>query len=418
MENTLVNGQLEMLLKDLTSEPDLKPSSNIISLSANDLASILFKISSDVRKEVTVDQILENAVNLLGELGLGERILLFQVNRDGTKALLTHYWESPYLAKFNPIGFQLDIRDAPLFKFFHLNTNHILQVEDLSKYMSLPNYLLRNKFKAFFIRLKTQSLLVATGSSHRFKVALNLQFCTKGVLWSNEIEKVLQSVVDLLANAIEQYADKRKKETLQKNLAVLQERAIREQEELLRQFASDVHDLPCSIIPKLKTAIHKKDFKECEKLADELHNNLRQLINEYVIPDVSLLGFGSAIYQFINGFKKSYKGNVTIEMPQEEINLSAKKSIELFKVVKEWFCNIEKHSEATIVNFSLSKINENYILLTITDNGKGFDVENTKILGYGILNIKHRLNIIKAKHEIKSDAGRGSAIKIQICSDD
>ncbi|GEM_PF-3000687 len=418
MEDILSKGRADGLFDLPPNEPNLKTSSNIITLSSNEIADISVKISSYIRKELSIDQLLENSVKVLAEAGIAERLLLFQTNSESTRALLTHYWESPYVPKFNPVGFQLDLRDVPLFKLFRLNTNHTIQIEDFSKYLPLPNYLFRNKFKALFIKLKTNSMLVTTGSSQKVKVALNLQFSTKEVIWSNEIEKFLQSVVDQLATAIDQYLDKRKKEVLQKNIIQLQEKAIREQEGLLRQFASDVHDLPCTIIPNLKKAIKEKDFTESERLVDELHNNLRQLINEYIVPDVSILGFGSTLYQFLNGFKKTYKGTVNIEMPNEEIILSNRKDIEIFKVIKEWFCNIEKHSESTEVNFKLEKPNDNYVLITITDNGKGFDINNTKNLGYGILNIKRRLREINAKFEIASGVNKGSSIKIQIATID
>jgi two-component sensor histidine kinase len=418
MENILSQGPVDGLFQVVSNEPDLKASSNIITLSSNEIADISVKISSYIRKELSIDQLLESSIKVLAEAGIAERFLLFQTDNENTKALLTHYWESPYVPKFNPVGFQLDLRDAPLFKLFRLNTNHTIQIEDFSKYLPLPNYLFRNKFKALFIKLKTRSMLVTTGSSQKVKVALNLQFGTKEVIWSNEIEKFLQSVVDQLATAIDQYLDKRNKEVLQKNIIQLQEKAIREQEGLLRQFASDVHDLPCTIIPNLKKAIRDKDFIESERLVDELHNNLRQLINEYIVPDISILGFGSTLYQFLNGFKKSYKGKLAIEMPNEEVMLSNRKDIEIFKVIKEWFCNIEKHSESTEVFFKLEKPNENYILITITDNGKGFDITNTKNLGYGIQNIKRRLNEIDAKFEISSEVGKGALIKIQLSTID
>lgn len=416
MQQTLVkvNGQIETLIKELTYEPRLREDSNIILLTSNELADISLKISRVIRKGLPTDQLLENTIKVLGEAGIAERVLLFQINEDGTKALLTHHWESPYVPNFNPVGFQLDLRDAPLFKLFHLNESRTLQIEDFSKYLALPNYLFRNKFKALFIKLKTKSLLVTTGSTGKIRVALNLQFCTRDVIWSNEIEKVLQSILDQLTLAIEQSSDKRKKESLQRNIIQLQERAIREQEELLKQFASDVHDLPCSIIPNLKSAIREKDFLESERLVDELHNNLRQLINEYVVPDISLLGFGSTIYQFINGFKKTFGGKVVVEMPNEEIALSQRTAFELFKVIKEWFCNIEKHSEATEIHFNLKKLNDCYFLITIRDNGKGFDVKNTRNLGYGILNIRRRLRDINSKFEIQSEITKGSALKIQV----
>lgn len=415
METLLIEGQLQSLLQEVFTKPELKINSNIVSLTSNELANVSLKVSSYIRKELPLDQLLESTITILGEAGIAERILLFQVDSEGNKALLTHHWESPYIQKFNPVGFQLDLRDAPLFKLFRLNTNHILQIEDFSKYLSLPNYLFRNKFKALFIKLKTRSLLITTGSSQKVKVALNLQFSSREAIWSNEIEKLLQSVIDQLAVAIEQSSEKRKKEILQRDIVKLQEKAIREQEELFRQFASDIHDLPCSIIPNLKQAIKNKDLATCEKLTNELHNNLRQLINEYALPDINLLGFGSTIYQFINGFKKSFKGKIIVELPNEEISIANKKAIELFKVIKEWFCNIEKHSEASEVVFSLKSLNNDYILITITDNGKGFDLTNTKNLGYGILNIKRRLSDINAKFDIRSKVREGATLKIQAC---
>ena len=415
MESTIATGRFEALIKELAFEPELKEDSNITSLTSNELTDILLRVSGDIRKGLPLDKLLENVVSILGQAGIAERVLLFQINSESTKALLTHYWESSYVSKFNPVGFQLDLQDVPLFKLFSLNERRTFQLEDSSKYLVLPNYLFRNRFKALFIRLKTKSLLITTGSTDKVKVAINLQFCTREVIWSNEIEKLLQSVVDQLAIAIEQFSDKRKKETLQKNIILLQENAIREQEELLKQFASDVHDLPCSIIPVLKKAIREKDFNECERLVDELHNNLRQLINEYIVPDISLLGFSSTIYQFVNGFKKTFKGTVQVEMPNEEVSLSQRKSIELFKVIKEWFCNIEKHSEASKVNFALRKLNDCYFLIIMSDNGKGFDTNNTRNLGYGILNIKRRLKDLGAKFDIQSSINKGATLKIQFC---
>lgn len=418
MQNTLVNinvnGRIESLLQELYIKPELKEDSHIVLLTSNELAEISLKISRDIRKELPLDQLLRNVISILGEAGIAERVLLFQIDDNGSKAELTHHWESPYVSTFDPLGFQLDLRDAPMFKLFHLNESRTLQIEDFSRYFVLPNYLFRNKFKALFIKLKTKSLLVTTGSTDKIRIAINLQFCSREVVWSNEVEKLLQSVSDQLAVAIEQSSDKLKKESLQRNIIHLQEKAIREQEELLRQFASDVHDLPCSIIPNLKQAIKDKDFALCEKLTDELHNNLRQLINEYVIPDINLLGFGSTLYQFINGFKKSFKGKIFIELPNDEINLPQKTAIELFKVMKEWFCNIEKHSKATEVHLKLEKIGDKHFLISISDNGIGFDTSNTRNLGYGILNIRRRLSDVNAKHEIKSELNKGSILKVQV----
>ena len=411
MEQTVLKNHIQYLMKELSSGPELKEDSQIILLTGNELANILLKVTSDIRNEIPIDELLENTISLLGKAGIAERVLLFQVNNELTKLSLTHFYSSSYLSRFDLIGFQIDLGDIP---FFNLTKNPTVQIQDFSKYLSLPNYIFKNKVKALFIKLKTKSLLFTIGSAKKVSVALNLQFSTREVIWSNEIEKIVQSIADQLAMAIEQYTEKKKKESLQKNIIEIQNTAIKEQEELLRQFASDLHDLPCSVIPPLKKAIKNKDFNECERLADELHNHLRLLINEHVIPDIHLLGFIGAIYQFLNAFKKTFKGNLRIDLPDEEINIPQKKAIELFKVIKEWFCNIEKHSRATEVNFRIKKLNDYYVLIFIGDNGVGFDVNDTKNFGFGIINIKRRLEETNSKFEIKSALNKGSTLQIQL----
>lgn len=417
MESIITKGQIQSLIDGLFLQPILKENSNIISLTSNELADISLKVSKHIRSDQSLDQLLENIISLLGNAGIAERVLLFQLNNDNTKALLIHYWESPYVPKFNPVGFELDLSDLPFLKIFNTNPKHSLQIEDISRYLALPNYILKNKLKALFLKLKSKSLLVTTGNSENIKIVLNIQFCTRNIIWSNETEKVIQSVIDQLAGAIQSHSDKKKRENLQRNITELQEYAIKEQEELLRRFASDLHDLPCSIIPNLKRAIKNKDLEECERLVNDIHNSLRQLINEYMVPDINLLGFVNTLYQFINGFKKTFKGNVIVELPDEEINIPHKKATELFCVVREWFCNIEKHSCADIVEFRLKKSNDYYLLITISDNGKGFDTGNTKSLGYGILNIKRRLLETNSKFEIKSEVNKGAVLKIQTATD-
>ena len=406
---------IEFLIKGLAEQPTIKNTSNIVSLTSNELADISLKISQYISKEVKLDKLLENTVLLLGQAGIAERVLLFQIDNDGQQALLTHYWESQYATKLNPVGLQFNLSDLPLSKFFDLQKSCTVQIEDLAKYLVLPSHLFKSNFKALFLKLKTKSLLVSTGTTQKVKLALNLQFCTREVIWSNEIEKVLQSIINQLALAIEKFSDKKNKESLQDNIVLLKESVDKKQEEIYRKFAGDLHDLPCTIIPNLRKAIQGKDFTECEKLVEELHNNLRTLINQYSVPDINFLGFVGTVYQIVNGFKKMFTGSIIIEFPNEEINISHNKALEIIKVIKEWLCNIEKHSKATQVKLVLKKLNDYYILIYISDNGVGFDV-NTKNQGFGLSSIKKRLFEINSRYEIKSEINNGSSLRFQVCT--
>ena len=149
-------GQVDTLIQEINNNPEITEKSNIISLTSNEIADILLKITKEIRKDFSVDVLLENIVSILCNAGIAERVLLFQVKREPQRALLTHYCEDGYVPNFNPIGFQLDLLDVPMFKLFDLSKKRNLQIEDMSKYIKLPNYLFRNKFKALFIKLKSR----------------------------------------------------------------------------------------------------------------------------------------------------------------------------------------------------------------------------------------------------------------------
>ena len=88
--------------------------------------------------------------------------------------------------------------------------------------------------------------------------------------------------------------------------------------------------------------------------------------------------------------------------------------IKTYNIIQELVNNILKHSQA---NNALIKISENdhKILVTITDNGIGFDVTNilTKE-GIGINQIEARIQMMQGYFQIDSKKGEGTKITIEL----
>ena len=81
---------------------------------------------------------------------------------------------------------------------------------------------------------------------------------------------------------------------------------------------------------------------------------------------------------------------------------------------KEALNNIIKHSKAQNATIELNSDDKN-IYLNISDNGYGFDyVENKKLCGNGISNMKERVNLLNGNVEITSQKGKETTIKINI----
>lgn len=411
MVNSLSTPEINSILDvsvNTSSSRDLRT----ISLSANEIANLLLQISHLISDENTIDDIIENTIRMIGESGIADNVLFFQSLEGNPKSILTHFWSSPYFSGYNPVGAEINFESIPTFKF--VSSKDTFQINSLETILSLPNYIFKNKYKAFFLRLKSKSMLVSNGSKKQNKISIMLISSSCDLVWSNEIEKLLQAIVDHIGIAANENLKRIKIEDLQRNVIKIQEKALKEKEDLLREFAGNIHDLPCSIIPSIKEALRRKDFDLCEKLVDDLYGDLRQLINEYIVPDLELLDFGSNLYQLLNGVKKTFKGVIDISIIEDEIYLDKKAALEILKVLKEWFCNIEKHSCAGLVSFKFEVAqNKNYRII-ISDNGKGFDVNDVINIGYGILNIKKRLSDIGAIYDISSINSVGSTLTIQI----
>ncbi|MEP7107154.1 MAG: PAS domain S-box protein [Ferruginibacter sp.] len=82
----------------------------------------------------------------------------------------------------------------------------------------------------------------------------------------------------------------------------------------------------------------------------------------------------------------------------------------IYRIIQEQMSNILKHAEASRVELELIK-NDHNLLLTISDNGKGFD-PSAKRKGIGLKNIKHRAEIYDGIVHIVSTPGNGSKMEI------
>ncbi|RZA01013.1 MAG: hypothetical protein EOP47_12215 [Sphingobacteriaceae bacterium] len=81
---------------------------------------------------------------------------------------------------------------------------------------------------------------------------------------------------------------------------------------------------------------------------------------------------------------------------------------ELYLFCKEAINNAIKYSDATELVLSTNK-NQDYVLLAIIDNGKGFDATSS-YTGNGIKNMQHRAKEMGAQLQINSDAGNGTSL--------
>jgi signal transduction histidine kinase len=89
----------------------------------------------------------------------------------------------------------------------------------------------------------------------------------------------------------------------------------------------------------------------------------------------------------------------------------------LYRVALEALNNVAIHAQASAVAVQIKKLPE-CVCLTITDNGKSFDVKRvlrTKGNGHlGLLGMRERLEMVGGKFSIKSVPGHGTTVTARI----
>ena len=86
----------------------------------------------------------------------------------------------------------------------------------------------------------------------------------------------------------------------------------------------------------------------------------------------------------------------------------------LFRIAQEAIQNGLKHSEATEITVRLAYYDTAF-KMTISDNGKGFDVDNDKLKqGVGVLGMRHRAKIAGGALDIFAEPGKGTRVEVRL----
>lgn len=95
-------------------------------------------------------------------------------------------------------------------------------------------------------------------------------------------------------------------------------------------------------------------------------------------------------------------------------SLSPKRMRQLFYIFREALTNIEKHSEASQVSIEIGW-EKDCLLLTVSDNGKGFDPFNIQYGShYGLKFMRERTELLNGSMNIHSALGSGTKLMIKV----
>ncbi|HET6255762.1 MAG TPA: GAF domain-containing protein [Puia sp.] len=126
------------------------------------------------------------------------------------------------------------------------------------------------------------------------------------------------------------------------------------------------------------------------------------------------LGLIEALKWLVRDFQKRTGIHIQFDCPEESIKPEPAVTTGLFRIFQETLTNITRHAEATAVLARLY-MEDDRLILTVTDNGKGFDpavAKKKKTLG--LLGMKERALMMKGVYEIDSQPGKGTSLRFSV----
>ncbi|MEL6555068.1 MAG: sensor histidine kinase [Cyanobacteria bacterium J06621_11] len=122
----------------------------------------------------------------------------------------------------------------------------------------------------------------------------------------------------------------------------------------------------------------------------------------------ALTSLATQIEQTHSSRAHSLKIETNIKLPSLPLQISQ----QLFLIVKEGLTNIQKHSQASVVELWAQSASEG-ITLGLSDNGIGFAL-GASHTGFGLRSMQERVQLLNGKMTVHSAVGKGTLIQITI----
>ena len=220
----------------------------------------------------------------------------------------------------------------------------------------------------------------------------------------------------------------------EKQLHYLSLKILETQEQERKTVARELHDSIGSSLTAIRFALEQtmrgmvatpESVSSCFPL-EKIMDMLKEVIDESqriaydLRPSVlDTLGLLSAIRSLCRRTSEIHSElDLDIRLELSENDIPEKLKTVCYRIIQECFNNSAKHSGADNIQLHIG-IMDNFLQLTISDNGKGFNVEKAIALAsvnnsMGLQGMIERVELAGGKIEIKSSEGKYTKINIQI----
>lgn len=195
------------------------------------------------------------------------------------------------------------------------------------------------------------------------------------------------------------------------------------QESERAHLARELHDELGSLLTaaKLDVARLKSRLADMPDATERLRH-LTDLLNSgialkrRIIEDLrpsSLSNLGLVASLEILGREFADRSGLQVEMDLEPVVTDEGRQLTIYRMVQESLTNIGKYADATEATIVLKNY-ENHLIVEVSDNGKGFEVDRARPSTHGLAGMRHRVEAAQGKLKVSSTPGEGTTLSAML----
>lgn len=203
------------------------------------------------------------------------------------------------------------------------------------------------------------------------------------------------------------------------------QRAIfNEQERTMSQLSREVHDNIAGFLNLAMMNLHLLTSGDLDGDQKEAGANAINILTQ-VLTDVHNISHSMngnyiksrGLFDVLNSQLKYISSSKSIQCRMEETGetdiLTPEEQLLIYRIAQEGIQNTIKHSGATELDIVLN-YSPALFIMSIKDNGEGFNKEEVLVDGIGLMNMRERAHMLHANLEIDSAPGKGCTITLAL----
>lgn len=167
-------------------------------------------------------------------------------------------------------------------------------------------------------------------------------------------------------------------------------------------------------IPHLPQEKRMEQLSKVQGILEHSHADIRHIAHNLLPTVLEKEGLIKATAQFVSEVNDTKLVNITIRDKNSKANEYSKQlQLMLFRVIQELVNNIIRHSQAQNAEIVFSTLQNNGLLIEITDDGIGYD-DTTGQENQGLYSIAQRLKSIGGNFKISKGIQGGTQAKVEL----